>query len=62
MILPVKLPEKWPWPLTVIVAVVAVVAVASLVVFNRYAFKAQWRGGGFEVAPAQLAPVATSPH
>lgn len=62
VIVPVKLPEKWPWPLTVIVAVVAIVAVASLVVSNRYAFKAQWKGGGFEVAPAQLPPAAMPPH
>jgi len=55
---PVNLPEKWPWVAAMVVGVVLV----TVVVFNKYELRAHWSTGGFEVAPAQLPPVAPPPH
>ena len=50
MIVPTKLPEKWPWPVAI---TIVAVGLSALLIWNNYAVWAHWKGGDIEVAPAQ---------
>jgi hypothetical protein len=47
----IRLPEKGPWPIAV---VVVIIGVAALVVGRDYVFRFHWSSGGMELAPAQI--------
>ncbi len=57
MNLPMRLPEKGPWPIAV---VVVIIGLAALVVGRDYVFRFHWSGGSVELVPAQITTVAPS--